>query len=483
MNLLSDIITYIRRIIKSPSNSVITDNLIIDYINRFWLMDVDARIQLFDLKTKYQFQTQPGYDQYNMPLYEIQSEGTGNQTINLYPVYQGFMGPAYVNGVQVPFYTDKNMFFNYWPKIVQQMNIVVQGNGTTGPYSFQFPIAPNNMMPNPLNPPFNYILRGHVDMTGIIALQQVAGYGVYLDPPIVTNAQAANTIPACPVANEFPAVYITSNGADGSSIVVCDSGQFLTGNQNLGLLMHQGTNPKNNTILTGGYTTSFVITGITQAAQAVITTASTFAIGEIIQIIGVAGMTEINGRFVTVVANAGATITIDLNTTGFTAYTAGGTATSFRNLINYFTGEVMNLTFPQAIPQGVNINAQCYFFQSGLPRGILFNNNTLILRSPPSQQWLVELDAYLTPAGYLSTGQAVQFAYMSEYISRGAARKILSDTGDVEQFNFYEPLFREQEQLVWKRSQRQFTATRTETIYSSKGSMGSNFNNYNGQNF
>lgn len=408
MNLLSDIITYVRRIIKTPSNAVITDNLIIDYINRFWVLDVDARIQLFDLKTKYQFLTKPGYDQYNMPLYEIHTE-PGDQSINLYPVYQGFMGPSYINGVQVPFYTDKNTFFNTWPNIVQQMNVIIQGDGTAGPYNFQFPIAPNNTMPNPLNPPFNYILRGHVDMTGIIALQQVAGYGVYLDPPIVTNAQATNTIPACPVANEFPAVYITSNGADGSSIVVCDSGQFLSGSQNLGLLMNQGTNPKGNTILTGGYTTT-------------------------------------------------------------------------QNVINYFTGEVFNLTFPTAIPQGVNINAQCYFFQSGLPRGILFNNNTLTLRSPPSQQWLVELDAYLTPAGFLSTGQAVHFAYMSEYISRGAARKILSDTGDIEQFNFYEPLFREQEQLVWKRSQRQFTSTRTPTIYSQGMRGGQGYGNgYNGQ--
>jgi hypothetical protein len=55
---------------------------------------------------------------------------------------------------------------------------------------------------------------------------------------------------------------------------------------------------------------------------------------------------------------------------------------------------------------------------------------------------------------------------MAEYIARGAARKILSDTGDWEQFMAYEPLFQEQELLVWKRSQRQWTATRTETIYS-----------------
>ncbi len=405
MNLLQDIITYIRRIIKSPSNAVITDSLIIDYINRFWIMDVDARIQLFDLKTKYQFQTSPGIDRYNMPLYSLQTE-SGSQTISYYPVYQGFLDPVYINGIQVPFQTDKTTFFNIWPNIVQQMNVVTTGNGGST-YSFTFPIAPNNS--TPLTNPFQYILRGHVDINGIISLAN-SSFGALSDPPVVTNAQAigaTGTIASVPVANAFPAVYITSNGSDGSSIVVTDSGQVLNGNQNFGLLMQQGQYPNGNTSLSGGYSTTV-------------------------------------------------------------------------NTINYYTGQV-NVTFPTAIPSGVNINAQCFLFQCGLPRGVLFNNNILTFRSPPDQQYLVEIDAYLSPAGFLATNQAIPFAYMCEYIARGAARKILSDTGDIEQFQFYEPLFIEQERLVWKRSQRQFTATRTQTIYSQGINQGqSGFNNLGG---
>jgi hypothetical protein len=271
------------------------------------------------------------------------------------------------------------------------MNVVIQGDNTAGPYNFQFPISPNFTTPNPLNTPFNYLLRGHVDLTGVITLAQNAILGAYRDPPIVTNAEAVLSIPGAPVANVFPAVYITSNGADGSSIVVSDSGQFLDGNQNLGLLMRPGIHPNGNTILPGGYQNSFAITGITNAAQAVVTVTSTFAVGEVIQITGVTGMTEVNNRFFTVLANSGLTITINVDSASFGVYIAGGTASSFSNLVNYFTGQILNLTFPVAIPSGVNISAQCYFFQSGLPRGILFNNNTLTLRSPPSQQWLVEI--------------------------------------------------------------------------------------------
>lgn len=390
MNYLSDCITYVRRILKTPSNSSITDDLIIDYINRFWTVDVDARIQLFDLKTKYAFMTTPGVDQYNMPLYSIQTE-QGSQDIGMFPVYQGFTGPCYVNGIPVTLETQKNVFFGYWMNVVQSIQASVVGDGTAGPYTINMPILPNsNTAVN--NPPFNALLRGHVDITGIMST------GLNVDPPVVTTPNL--NIPTTSVNS---AVYITSTDSSGANVVVIDSGQFLNGNTNYGLLMSQGKAPLGNAALPGGYSTS-------------------------------------------------------------------------SNTINYLTG-VATVTFPVAIPSGVNINAQCYFFQTGLPRAILYYNNTLTLRSPPSQQWLVEMDAYLSPAAFLNSSAAVPFGYMTEYIARGAARKILSDTGDQEQLMFYEPMFREQELLVWKRSQRQWTATRTPTIYSqgvSQGGIGNN---------
>lgn len=389
MNLLQDIITYIRRIIKSPSDALITDNLIIDYINRFWIIDVDARLQLFDLKTSYQFQTTPGVDRYNMPLYSVQTE-PGSQTIGMYPVYQGFIPPVFINGIQVPFQTQKNQFFNIWPNVVQNLGVIATGNGTAGPYTIQIPLLPGT---NPQNPPLDGILRGHIDISGIIAT------GNNIDPPVTDDTGAAAAISGVPVMSVDSAVFLTALGANNQNIIVQDSGWFLSSNQNYGLLMNPGKAPFGNSRLSGNYNT-------------------------------------------------------------------------FQNTINYITGEI-NVTFPSVIPTGNNINAQVFFFQTGLPRGFLFYNNTITLRSPPDQQYLVQVDAYLSPSAFLNTSSAIPFGYMAEYIARGAARKILSDTGDIEQFQFYEPLFREQELLVWKRSQRQWTATRTESLYS----QGSGFNN------
>lgn len=467
MNLLSDIITYIRRIIKSPSNAVITDALIIDYINRFWINDVDARIQLFDLKTKYAFQTQPGVDQYNMPLYDIQTE-PGSQNISFYPVYQGFTGNAYINGINSQLQTQKNWFFNVYPNIPQQMIAVATGDGSTTNFTFTLPISPNNSIP--LNPPLQAFLRGHVDIAGIIAT------GSNVDP--IFGSTINTSIPSTSI---FPAVYITSLDENGNNLVVQDSGQFLqngTAQQvNIGLLMNPGTAPFGYSAATGGYLVSFAITGATQATQCVLTCSSSFQVGQSITINGVTGMTELNGNTYTVTAVTGTTVTLNVDSTGFTAYISDGTASAVQNVINYITGEV-NVTFTVPPAAGANINVMAYLFQTGLPRSILFYNNVLTLRSPPDRQYLIELDAYLSPAAFLSTSAAIPFGYMSEYLARGAARKILSDTGDIEQFQFYEPLFREQEILVWKRSQRQWTSTRTQTIYSQGINQGQSlFNN------
>ena len=396
MNLLGDVFTNMRQILKTSSDASLQDNQLIQAVNQFVINDMSARIQLFDFKTKYSFQTTPGVDRYNMPLYSLQTETAENsQNIQMYPVYQGFEGPAYVNGIQVAFETQRNLFFRGFPNVVQYIQQAAVGglNGApyAGPYTLNLQILPNNSMPP--NPPIESILRGHVDISGIVAT------GNNIDPPTATNfASLQALLLQIPTTSIDPAVWITTTDSVGNNVVVTDSGIMLASNTNYGMLIQPGPAPYGNQRLTGAYSTT-------------------------------------------------------------------------SNTINYQTGQC-TLTFNTPIPSGVNISAQVIFFQTGLPRSMLYYNNTITLRVPPSQQWLVELDAYLSPAAFLQSSQSLPFGYMSEYIAFGAARKILYKTGDVEQFMFYEPLFKEQEDLVWKRSQRQFTSTRTETLYSQNGMRG-----------
>lgn len=362
-------------------------------------MDVDARIQLFDLKSSYEFVTQPGVDRYNMPLYDVQTE-PGSQSIEMFPVYQGFVDPVFINGVPIKLQTQKNLFFNIWPNIAQNMGVLATGDGTAGPYTLQFPLLGGTTPPNP---PYQSLVRGHVDMTGIIAT------GLNIDPPSTNGASLPGVLQLIPTTSISPAIIFTTQDSSGANVIVQDSGILLQNEAYNGMLISPGTAPFGHQALSGTYSSS-------------------------------------------------------------------------SNTINYLTGTAY-VTFPVAIPSGTNIFGNATFYQTGLPREILFYNNTLTLRTVPDRAYLVSLDAYLTPAAFLSTGQAIPFGYMAEYIARGAARKILSDTGDVEQFQFYEPLFIEQERLVWKRSQRQWTATRTETIYSQGAPSGGFFNVSSGGGF
>lgn len=357
-------------------------------------MDIDARIQLFDFKTKWQFTTTPGIGDYNMPMYNIQSSSLQNGIACL-PLFQNLSPPVFINGIQVPWYTERNQFNNIWPNYQQPLVQAGTGNGSAGPYTLQLPFIPNAST-GTVNQQSAGVLRGHLDINGIIAINNIAGSPQNVDPPFLTDPQAQSYIPQISFPSYYSQVFFSTTSMTNQNMVVQDTGLFLFGNGYCGLLMTPGNAP--------------------------------------------------NGC----------------------APLPNGPYTATNNTVNYVNGTAV-VNFPSNVPPGVAINSSAVYYQFGLPRAALNYNNILTLRSPPDTQYVVELDAYLTPAAFLASGQSIPFGYMCEYIARGAARKILSDTGDIEQFNFYEPLFREQEILVWKRSQRQWTISRTQTIYSGMG--------------
>lgn len=139
-------------------------------------------------------------------------------------------------------------------------------------------------------------------------------------------------------------------------------------------------------------------------------------------------------------------------------------------VVNYLNGTA-SFTFQNNVPAGAIINVQTSPFSAGTPRACLIFNNQLKLYPVPTGPFKIQLDCYVTPAQFLTTAQSVPFAYMSEYIARGAARKILSDDGDYDQFQFYEPLFKEQENFVLRRTERQNADYRTPTIFSGQSTM------------
>lgn len=324
-SVLSDAIVWVRRIIKSPSEQTITSQTIGDYINRFYVYDMPERLQLFELKRQYTFETVPNVFEYQFP----------------YRNYQNLRQPAYCDGVLLGFYESNEQFYNVFPELVQN-EVPLLADGTNGPFDITVARTP--------------ILRGFTDDLG----------------------------------NLLPYVFITTIDNAGEQMYVVDDG-----NGNL------------------------------------IQTDATFQYGP-------------NGNPQPVVPV--------------------GT-------VDYATGVMTNIIFPNPTVADGNINVQTSPFSAGFPRIILFFNNTLKLYPVPARPYKIQIDAYITPAQFMSTDSAVPFAYMTEYIARGAARKILSDNADYEQFEFYERLFREQEALVLRRTSRQKAIERTPTIFSQQTSQ------------
>lgn len=331
--ILSNVIVYVRRIIKTPSDQVISDDLIADYINRFYVLEMPERLQLFELARQYTFETVANRFEYQAPFFLDQNGlSTG------IPQYQNFRPPCYCDGVQMGFFQNNEQFYNVYPELVLN-EVPLLGDGGVGPYDINLSRSP--------------ILRGFTDDLG----------------------------------NLLPYVYITAQELDGTPMYVVDNG--------LGQLLQ---------------------------------TDGSFQFGP-------------NGPPQAPVLLAGSTV-------------------------DYVNGVITGIIFPEQVPADSPINLQTSPYSAGFPRIMLFYNNIFKLYPVPDRAYKVQIDAQITPAAFLTTESAVPFTYMAEYLARGAARKILSDNGDYDQFQFYEPLFREQENLVLRRTSRQRAVMRTPTIFS-----------------
>lgn len=414
--MVSEIFLYARRILKQPNQQDISDATLADYLNRFIVYDVPARVQLFDFKTQYTLELTPNVDQYNAPVTIL----PGGAVV---PTYQTYITPAYVDGYQIVMQQSHDQWMKLFPNRVYNQ-YQQNGTGVSGPYTF-----------NLYQPP---VIQGHIDQ----------------------NIQPGQTVSAN-------------------------------------------------------------ITNITQATQAVVTSINSFTPGQIVTINGVTGMTQLNGNSYQVVNSTGTNFTLNIDSTAFTPYVSAGTASivnsssgiltssvyvtaldangnlnvaqdsplnsmngnliqydplnpgnppSVVGTVNYLTGAI-TVTFLYPIPSTSAINSQSIPYSPGRPQAVFFFDNTFTFRPIPAIPYLFQIDAYYNPAAFLASNNAIPFRFMTEYFARGTARKVLQDYGDIEQMALYEPLFREQENFVLRKTYRQISNTRVATVFQGQTSF------------
>ena len=138
MATLADIRTKVRILTGKPSNQQITDPEIDEYVNTFYLYDLPENLKLFSLHTTFEFLTIPNIDQYDMEEILITENGVTETAANIFETLQP---PVYIAGYQSFWTQDNEQFFRTYPKLAE-INDTVAGNGTPGPYTFQFANTP-----------------------------------------------------------------------------------------------------------------------------------------------------------------------------------------------------------------------------------------------------------------------------------------------------------------------------------------------------
>lgn len=150
-------------------------------------------------------------------------------------------------------------------------------------------------------------------------------------------------------------------------------------------------------------------------------------------------------------------------------------ATLGNNFINYSTGK-FEITFPTAPATGQPINSQTVPVQLSLPQGLLYYDNTFVVRPVPDQPYRVNFEVYAMPTFLMSNTDPVtgtpQLQEWWQYIAYGAAKKIFEDRMDMDSVQLIMPEFKQQERMCLRRTIVQNTNQRVATEYTEQTAFG-----------
>jgi len=132
--------------------------------------------------------------------------------------------------------------------------------------------------------------------------------------------------------------------------------------------------------------------------------------------------------------------------------------------INYLTGEV-DIVFPQVPANGEDITYEMFPFQASAPDGILFFDNTFILRPVPDRVYEVTLQVREQPTAFELNTDTPVIKQWWQFIAYGAAKKILEDSSDHESVQNIMPEYERQKLFVMRKTELNKSKDRSNTIF------------------
>lgn len=224
-----------------------------------------------------------------------------------------------------------------------------------------------------------------------------------------------------------------------------------------------------------------LITSITQATNAVITTDDTHSLptGSKIMVMGVnVGMTEINGRYSALTSLSATTFSLDdVDSSEFSDYLSGGEINYLDNVtlestlkgsgtINMQTG-VFDITFASAPADAQDIEASYEAFSTSQPDRILVTGQKILARPIPDDVYEVKIPVVLSPKKFTQSGGAYSSDNVlirndwARYVIYGAAIETLKEKNQHDLAERHEPTFLELEQGLRSRRIRQLNNSRS----------------------
>lgn len=143
---------------------------------------------------------------------------------------------------------------------------------------------------------------------------------------------------------------------------------------------------------------------------------------------------------------------------------SGTNIDSVNSFVNYVTGQ-FQIKYTVVVPNGTVINAQVVPYAPTRPLDILFANYQFTLRPVPDNVYQVQMWAYKKPSDILA-GQSPELNEWWQYIAYGAALKVFADFPDPESKAQCREDFEEQKLLVQRRTLKQISNQRANTIFS-----------------
>ena len=424
----------VRRLTASASQTSLTSSQIAQYVNLFYNSDFPYAIKIDQQRAVYKFLTIPNVDRYPVDV----------------NYFQGFRAPVYFQGVQGNLFKNRDQLFNLYPRYPTQFQ---KGFETTS--------GVITGIAQPTNPTQITSPNHNLETGAIITISNVGGMTQLNGNNYTITVVNPNLFTLNGVNNAAYGAY-TSGGtwisaSPNLSFTLFGNNQNPFPQPNFGILSTQlsiggidiNGNPIRITDDGGAVVNSYGIGSNTTLGQLIFTNQNTvgnnvYLDQNNLQQPALPKLSPLGGQ-----NNANAQ-PVPPAPSSYTAYPPLPLTPQYCGTVNYVTTQI-DITLPVPPMPGTMINIWAATYQVGRPYNMLFWNNEFTIRPVPDNVYLVEIEAYQTPAQFMSTTDSPVLNQWAQYLAYGSAIEILRDRQDMEGVQNLMEGFQRQEALVLER--------------------------------